>query len=108
MSEPMDRSQERHLQTIMQVALIGLMGWMAFTVQAMTVQTATMSEKIANLTGRLDEIQLSTADRYTHTQADKDLKIRDLLLEQIVDRIEKLESFHMATAPNQKGEVLPK
>ena len=97
MSEEMNRSQERHLQTIMQVALIGLMGWMAFTVQAMTVQTATMSEKIANLTGRLDEIQLSSADRYTFSQAEKDLKIRDLLLEQLVDRIVKLESFHLTT-----------
>lgn len=67
---------------VMSAALLGLMGWTAFATQTNTVALASQSAQIHSIEAQISAVGL---DRYTASDAEKDLK----LIEQRLARMEQ-------------------
>ena len=53
--EPKARAFERHAQTALVILIVGLLGWIASTVQATAVELATVSVRLNSLEQRIND-----------------------------------------------------
>jgi len=84
-------SLERHVQSLIGVLVVGLLGWVGLTLQTMTESVARLEEKVAGLERQLDFLQGQTRDRYTRGDATRDFDVMRKVLDDHADRIKTLE-----------------
>lgn len=85
------RSSERHIQTLMQLAIFGIAGWLAWTTQNLQVEIATLNERVSGMVNQIDTMNITLRDRYTASQAERDWKPRDAIITDLLERVRKLE-----------------
>lgn len=80
---------EQHIGTIMQVAVIGLLGWSLVTTQQMTGDMAVLKVRVEALSATLSQ---GTNDRYRGTDAARDFAAVRTEMSYLDKRINKLEA----------------
>lgn len=83
------RTLERHFQSIALTVLTGVTAWFGFTVQDSTVKLATLTERLSGLERQISD---SRTQVYTARDAQKDLDLRDAVVESLAARVAALES----------------
>lgn len=83
---------ERHIQTIVQVFLVAVCGWMATTVQDTSIQVAKLTERVTYLQIQVENLEAQTDDRYTKSDALGDLNAVNDQLKDIRERLRSVES----------------
>lgn len=96
MSEEPNKSQDRsvlekHVQTAIQVLLVGLCVWMANTVQSTALEVATLTERVSALQVQVAKFETSAQGAYPAALAARDKAETDAKLREISDRIRELE-----------------
>ena len=72
------------LGKIVTFVMIGMLGWMAYTVQQMSVEQAVLS---AQMSGIKDALTIAQQDRYTRSDALADLSV-------ITSKVQRLEEWN--------------
>ena len=95
------RGMERHVQTGIQLLIVGLLGWNFMTVQSMAITIARQEEKLIALTNTLTTLSaIGADDRYRGKDAGKDFALRDRAIVILDDRMTSLE--HQVMKINQR------
>lgn len=88
MSDLSAHSLERHFQSIALTVLTGVTAWFGFTVQDSTVKLATLTERLSGLERQISD---NRDQIYTARDAQKDLDLRDAVVESLAARVSALE-----------------
>lgn len=88
MTDLSTHSLERHFQSIALTVLTGVTAWFGFTVQDSTVKLATLTERLSGLERQISD---SRENIYTSRDAQKDLDLRDSVMESLAARVAALE-----------------
>jgi len=83
------RTIERHFQSIALMVLTGVTAWFGLTVQDSTVKLATLTERLSGLERQISD---SREQVYTSRDAQKDLELRDSVMQNLAARVLALES----------------
>jgi len=83
------RTIERHFQSIALTILTGVTAWFGLTVQDSTVKLATLTERLSGLERQISD---SREQVYTSRDAQKDLDLRDSVMQNLAARVLALES----------------
>jgi hypothetical protein len=81
---------ERHFQSIALTVLTGVTAWFGFTVQDNTVKLATLTERLSGLDRQISD---SRTQVYTARDAQKDLELRDAVMDSLAARVAALEGL---------------
>ena len=84
------RTLERHFQSIALTVLTGVTAWFGFTVQDSTVKLATLTERLSGLERQIFD---NRDQIYTSRDAQKDLDLRDSVMESLAARVAALEGL---------------
>lgn len=82
---------ERHIQSILTAIVIGLLGWLGFSVTETNQSIAGIQQQLTDFNRRLERTELSVVDRYTASQADRDLLRIEASIERNSLRIRDME-----------------
>lgn len=82
---------ERHFQSALQTVLVGLCGWMAYTVHVNSGELIRVNERIVALQGQIADLKAATGDRYTAAEAVRDFSYRDKRIDGLDARVTTLE-----------------
>lgn len=88
MTDLSTHSLERHFQSIALTVLTGVTAWFGFTVQDSTVKLATLTERLSGLERQISDNRTQV---YTARDAQKDLDLRDAVVESLAARVAALE-----------------
>lgn len=79
---------ERHIQTILTGLLLAGIVWIASTVNTLQQQVAVVQVEVKATN---EKVTNATANRFDANDAEAQLEIRDLKIERLEDRVERLE-----------------
>lgn len=82
---------EKHIQTAIQVVLVGLCVWMAATVQSTALEVATLTERVSALQLQVSKFETTAQTAYPAALAARDKVETDAKLREISDRLRELE-----------------
>lgn len=88
---PVKSGLEKHIQTAIQVVLVGLCVWMANTVQNTALEVATLTERVSALQVQVSKFESSAQTAYPATLAARDKIETDAKLREISERLRELE-----------------
>lgn len=83
---------EQHAQTIIMVIVIGLLSWVGMTLNGLQTTVAQMTAKIELLQSEVQYLRAMNGDRYTAEQAARDWQQNRRELDDIKERINRLEA----------------
>lgn len=83
---------EQHAQTLIMVIVIGLLSWVGMTLNGLQTTVAQMTAKIESLQSEVQYLRAMNSDRYTAEQAARDWQQNRRELDDIKDRLRKLET----------------
>lgn len=90
---------ERHIQTAIQVTLIGLCSWMALTTHNSSVSIATLNAKVESFQAQLSRLQTSQEDAYTNADATRDHALFNRSVIDLQTRVRQLEIDRLTVVP---------
>ncbi len=94
MAESRERNEtiwERRVTVILIALLLGVGGWTALGVHSQASLVARIEERLDGLSTQLNDVKRSMGDQYTKSDASRDLSIRDRQIEDLRERVRRLE-----------------
>ena len=85
------RGMERHIQTGIQLLIVGLLGWTLLTVHNMDVSMGRLEEKLIAQAGTIILLSKLSDDRYRAKDAERDFHVRDKAILAIDSRLLRVE-----------------
>ncbi|WP_417534179.1 hypothetical protein [Marinobacterium stanieri] len=82
---------EQHAQTVLALGMVGLLGWVGYTLTNLNATVAGMAVEIQSLRDQVKELKAAASDRYTKTQADRDWAQNRREIDRIHQRLRNLE-----------------
>lgn len=96
----------KQVKMVVNFAVIGLLGWVAITVQESTKEIAVLQTMVVNLQNQVSETKSSMSNRYTSYDAEKDFRARDSQINHNTNEIEmlnkRLETLDMLVGQRHK------
>lgn len=90
---------ERHAQTVIAAIILGLCVWMATSVSTMTTAVAVLQSRLGAIEQRLTDFRGLMNDRYRKDDAERDFRSRDIRLDSIERRLDRLENQGLPRIP---------
>jgi hypothetical protein len=81
---------ERHIQTILTMGVAALLAWQLSTIEEMRVELAILAGRVDALAARVDD---ASADRYRTADAERDLALRDQVIQGLDYRVKRVEEI---------------
>lgn len=94
-SGPTRTGFERHMQTAIQIVLVGLVAWMGSTTQTTAVEVAELKAELRSLRREMIELKEQTRQTYTRSDAERDFGVRDRRLDDLETRMRDLERHEL-------------
>ncbi len=91
---------ERHAQTVIAGVILALCLWMASSVSSVGTEVAVLKTQLTAIQARLADFRTMMNSRYRREDADKDFRLRDAQLADILRRLERLENERRPRVPN--------
>ena len=82
---------ERHAQTVLQVLIAMFVAWQAYTVSEQSKNLVALQVEVRGLQTTMELMRVQTSDRYTAERAESDFGVRDMILDDIRERVLRLE-----------------